>query len=64
MNHQSKHNLHSLSEVLATYFGLNQSNRPLYKTDSRYNVMTRQYTALSLCSCMGSHVTIIITVQL
>jgi hypothetical protein len=53
----------SFSKALATCFGLNQSIiRPLYKTNSRYNVMACQHNVLSLCSFVESHITVIIKI--
>jgi len=53
----------SLSKALATCFELNQSIiRPLYKTNSRYNVMTCQHNVHSLCSFVESHITVIIEI--
>ena len=52
-----------LSKALATCFGLNQSIiKPLYKTNSRYNVMACQHNVLSLCSFVESHITVIIKI--
>jgi hypothetical protein len=49
LNCQSKHNLCSLLQALATCFGLNTSIiRPLNKTNSRYNAMPCHHTVLSL----------------
>ena len=49
INYQSKHNLYSLPQALATCFVLNQSIFiPLYKTQSRYNVITYQHMVLLL----------------
>jgi len=48
---------------LAACFDLNRSIiRPLYKTNSRYNIATCEHAALSLGSFVGSHSTIFVTI--